>query len=236
MVPRPRQQMRSRLLWSVRCTRPPQAAAGALVRLAAQARARARRPARGQVGRGGARRLPELVPTPDVLGWLSDSDRWKAVVTVAAREGTPSSCARSPAIGALDGVAVANERAFERDVVRVAALRHVGRGGGHDVHLPPAGSSAPAGARRAVPAPRGPPGTRRANVRTRRPNGLLPGGVDFVRSSTREAKVATRGALAMSSRVTPPAVKALSKRFHSLRGEILSSQSFIRAWTSSATG
>jgi superfamily II DNA or RNA helicase len=32
-------------------------------------------------------RFPDLVPSPDVLAWLSDSDRWRAVCTVVAREG-----------------------------------------------------------------------------------------------------------------------------------------------------
>jgi SWI/SNF-related matrix-associated actin-dependent regulator of chromatin subfamily A-like protein 1 len=32
-------------------------------------------------------RFPDLVPSPDVLSWLSDSDRWRAVCTVVAREG-----------------------------------------------------------------------------------------------------------------------------------------------------
>ncbi len=31
-------------------------------------------------------RFPDLVPSPDVLAWLSDSDRWRAVCTVVARE------------------------------------------------------------------------------------------------------------------------------------------------------
>jgi superfamily II DNA or RNA helicase len=31
--------------------------------------------------------FPDLVPSPDVLAWLSDSDRWRAVCTVVAREG-----------------------------------------------------------------------------------------------------------------------------------------------------
>ena len=32
-------------------------------------------------------RFPDLVPSPEVLAWLSDSDRWRAVCTVVAREG-----------------------------------------------------------------------------------------------------------------------------------------------------
>ncbi|HKP20014.1 MAG TPA: DEAD/DEAH box helicase [Thermoleophilaceae bacterium] len=32
-------------------------------------------------------RFPDLVPSPEVLSWLSDSDRWRAVCTVVAREG-----------------------------------------------------------------------------------------------------------------------------------------------------
>ena len=32
-------------------------------------------------------RFPELEPTPEVLAWLSESDRWRAVVTVVAHEG-----------------------------------------------------------------------------------------------------------------------------------------------------
>ena len=32
-------------------------------------------------------RFPDLVPSPDVLAWLSDSDRWRAVCTVVARDG-----------------------------------------------------------------------------------------------------------------------------------------------------
>jgi SWI/SNF-related matrix-associated actin-dependent regulator of chromatin subfamily A-like protein 1 len=32
-------------------------------------------------------RFPDLVPTPEVLAWLSDSDRWRAVGTVVARDG-----------------------------------------------------------------------------------------------------------------------------------------------------
>jgi SWI/SNF-related matrix-associated actin-dependent regulator 1 of chromatin subfamily A len=31
--------------------------------------------------------FPDLVPTPEVLAWLSDSDRWRAVGTVVARDG-----------------------------------------------------------------------------------------------------------------------------------------------------
>ena len=31
--------------------------------------------------------FPDLVPSPEVLAWLSDSDRWRAVCTVVAREG-----------------------------------------------------------------------------------------------------------------------------------------------------
>ena len=31
--------------------------------------------------------FPDLVPSPDVLAWLSDSDRWRAVCTVVARDG-----------------------------------------------------------------------------------------------------------------------------------------------------
>jgi SWI/SNF-related matrix-associated actin-dependent regulator 1 of chromatin subfamily A len=33
-------------------------------------------------------RFPDLVPSPDVLAWLSDSDRWRAVCTVVARDGS----------------------------------------------------------------------------------------------------------------------------------------------------
>ena len=32
-------------------------------------------------------RFPDLVPSSDVLAWMSDSDRWRAVCTVVAREG-----------------------------------------------------------------------------------------------------------------------------------------------------
>jgi SWI/SNF-related matrix-associated actin-dependent regulator of chromatin subfamily A-like protein 1 len=32
-------------------------------------------------------RFPDLVPSPEVLSWLTDSDRWRAVCTVVAREG-----------------------------------------------------------------------------------------------------------------------------------------------------
>ena len=32
-------------------------------------------------------RFPELVPSPEVLAWLSDSDRWRAICTVVARDG-----------------------------------------------------------------------------------------------------------------------------------------------------
>jgi SWI/SNF-related matrix-associated actin-dependent regulator of chromatin subfamily A-like protein 1 len=32
-------------------------------------------------------RFPDLVPSPEVLSWLSDSDRWRAVCTVVARDG-----------------------------------------------------------------------------------------------------------------------------------------------------
>jgi SWI/SNF-related matrix-associated actin-dependent regulator of chromatin subfamily A-like protein 1 len=32
-------------------------------------------------------RFPDLVPSPEVLAWLSDSDRWRAVGTVVARDG-----------------------------------------------------------------------------------------------------------------------------------------------------
>ena len=32
-------------------------------------------------------RFPDLVPSPEVLAWLSDSDRWRAICTVVAREG-----------------------------------------------------------------------------------------------------------------------------------------------------
>jgi SWI/SNF-related matrix-associated actin-dependent regulator 1 of chromatin subfamily A len=31
--------------------------------------------------------FPDLVPSPEVLAWVSDSDRWRAVCTVVAREG-----------------------------------------------------------------------------------------------------------------------------------------------------
>jgi SWI/SNF-related matrix-associated actin-dependent regulator 1 of chromatin subfamily A len=31
--------------------------------------------------------FPDLVPSPEVLAWLTDSDRWRAVCTVVAREG-----------------------------------------------------------------------------------------------------------------------------------------------------
>ena len=31
--------------------------------------------------------FPDLVPSPEVLAWLSDSDRWRAVGTVVARDG-----------------------------------------------------------------------------------------------------------------------------------------------------
>ena len=31
--------------------------------------------------------FPDLVPSPEVLAWMSDSDRWRAVCTVVAREG-----------------------------------------------------------------------------------------------------------------------------------------------------
>jgi SWI/SNF-related matrix-associated actin-dependent regulator of chromatin subfamily A-like protein 1 len=31
--------------------------------------------------------FPDLIPTPEVLAWLSDSDRWRAVCTVVARDG-----------------------------------------------------------------------------------------------------------------------------------------------------
>jgi superfamily II DNA or RNA helicase len=31
--------------------------------------------------------FPDLVPSPEVLAWLSDSDRWRAVCTVVARDG-----------------------------------------------------------------------------------------------------------------------------------------------------
>jgi SWI/SNF-related matrix-associated actin-dependent regulator of chromatin subfamily A-like protein 1 len=32
-------------------------------------------------------RFPDLVPSPEVLAWLSDSDRWRAICTVVARDG-----------------------------------------------------------------------------------------------------------------------------------------------------
>jgi hypothetical protein len=32
-------------------------------------------------------RFPELIPSPDVLAWLSDSDRWRALVSVLSYEG-----------------------------------------------------------------------------------------------------------------------------------------------------
>jgi SWI/SNF-related matrix-associated actin-dependent regulator 1 of chromatin subfamily A len=32
-------------------------------------------------------RFPDLVPSPEVLSWLSDSDRWRAICTVVARDG-----------------------------------------------------------------------------------------------------------------------------------------------------
>ena len=31
--------------------------------------------------------FPDLVPSPEVLAWLSDSDRWRAICTVVARDG-----------------------------------------------------------------------------------------------------------------------------------------------------
>src|SRR5919107_2305671 len=31
-------------------------------------------------------RFPDLVPSPEVLAWLSDSDRWRAICTVVARD------------------------------------------------------------------------------------------------------------------------------------------------------
>ncbi|HYN92163.1 MAG TPA: DEAD/DEAH box helicase [Thermoleophilaceae bacterium] len=33
-------------------------------------------------------RFPDLVPTPEVLAWLTDSDRWRGICTVVAREGS----------------------------------------------------------------------------------------------------------------------------------------------------
>jgi SWI/SNF-related matrix-associated actin-dependent regulator 1 of chromatin subfamily A len=33
-------------------------------------------------------RFPELLPAPEVLAWLSDSDRWRALVSVIARQGS----------------------------------------------------------------------------------------------------------------------------------------------------
>ena len=33
-------------------------------------------------------RFPELVASPEVLAWLSDSDRWRALVTVVAQNGS----------------------------------------------------------------------------------------------------------------------------------------------------
>ncbi len=32
-------------------------------------------------------RFPDVLPTPEVLAWMSDSDRWRAVCTVVARDG-----------------------------------------------------------------------------------------------------------------------------------------------------
>ena len=46
-----------------------------------------RAPARGQGGGGAPRPVPDLVPSPEVLAWLSDSDRWRAICTVVARDG-----------------------------------------------------------------------------------------------------------------------------------------------------
>lgn len=33
-------------------------------------------------------RFPDLVATPEVLGWLSDSDRWRAAASVVSHEGS----------------------------------------------------------------------------------------------------------------------------------------------------
>ncbi len=63
-------------------------AARALVQLAAQALARARRPAARQARRRRARALPGARGvTPEVHAWLSDSDRWRALVSVGAHDG-----------------------------------------------------------------------------------------------------------------------------------------------------
>ena len=75
-----------------------QAAAAAVVRLAPQALARARRSADRQGGGELLGRFPELVAEPEVLAWLSDSDRWRAVVSVVTtRARARSCCGRSPA-------------------------------------------------------------------------------------------------------------------------------------------
>ena len=57
--------------------------------------------------------FPDLVPSPEVLAWLSDSDRWRAICTVVARDGHGHFLVRTlqgDAPPELDGAAEAGER------------------------------------------------------------------------------------------------------------------------------
>ena len=61
------------------------AAARALVRLAPQALARARRPAQRPAVTQLLARFPQLTPREDVLAWLSDSGKWRGLVSLSSR-------------------------------------------------------------------------------------------------------------------------------------------------------
>jgi SWI/SNF-related matrix-associated actin-dependent regulator of chromatin subfamily A-like protein 1 len=57
-------------------------------------------------------RFPELVPAPEVVAWLDDSDRWRAVVSVIAHEGSGAFILRTLSgdpPGELDGASPAGE-------------------------------------------------------------------------------------------------------------------------------
>jgi SWI/SNF-related matrix-associated actin-dependent regulator of chromatin subfamily A-like protein 1 len=59
-------------------------------------------------------RFPELEPAPDVLAWMSDSERWRAVVSVVIHEGRGAFLVRTlsgePPEELDEGVAIADDR------------------------------------------------------------------------------------------------------------------------------
>jgi SWI/SNF-related matrix-associated actin-dependent regulator of chromatin subfamily A-like protein 1 len=68
-------------------------------------------------------RFPELVVEPDVVAWLTDSDRWRALVSVVIHEGAGAFVVRTvsgdpPAAGLEGGIATGADRVvfpFDRD-------------------------------------------------------------------------------------------------------------------------